>query len=442
MEKKCMNTIIKFPNNEIMELRNRCVFINKSVSILSEAGVRDYYPCIVLYEESTNVPIEYTGYERYLCNLQKSELLKGKTLAKKAYAVCHFLNYVLKNTNINSLSECTNNVIRDFFKSMKKKDGTEYDPLSLEENKGFIIDFLSLYYDSNSDLLHFNYDGDKLKFYKFVKDENNKKICIEGKSKLGLKRKRKTHKKNRILIYEHLDLLLYVAKKYDPELELGIAMQAFSGIREGEVVNVTCGRVKIKPGNFKSHNKIVIGLTEKAPYFQKWDKKTDPGSIKKPREQEVYKDFIFRIKQLYDYHISLMESKGYSVDKDAPLFINKQGKPMTVQTYQNRVRTLFYERFIPALEIYCEQQGTYSENIAYIDAYKNEYPGAHMFRHWFTMYLLTKAKLTQSEIAKWRGDENEKSMIDYVHENDDMICAFRESSFSFQMKLLEDINDI
>lgn len=112
---------------------------------------------------------------------------------------------------------------------------------------------------------------------------------------------------------------------------------------------------------------------------------------------------------------------------------------MTVQTYSDRVKKLFYERFLPSLKRTCELQGTYADNAAFIEAYEIEYPGAHMFRHWFTMYLLTKARLTSGEIMKWRGDSSQESMNDYIHENADLIEIFRESSYTFQSQILEDI---
>uniref|UniRef100_UPI003FEDFAD4 hypothetical protein n=1 Tax=Roseburia hominis TaxID=301301 RepID=UPI003FEDFAD4 len=66
--------------------------MNRAVQVAGEDGELHKYPCIVLYEEETGIPIFYTGLERYLCQLVKSEILNGKTLAAKAYAVCHLLN--------------------------------------------------------------------------------------------------------------------------------------------------------------------------------------------------------------------------------------------------------------------------------------------------------------------------------------------------------------
>lgn len=102
-----MNNVIQFPNSDVKEYRQKCCFMNRAVQVEGEDGELQKYPCIVLYEEETDIPILYTGLERYLCHLVKSELLNGKTLSAKAYAICHFLNYILKETDINSLHECT-----------------------------------------------------------------------------------------------------------------------------------------------------------------------------------------------------------------------------------------------------------------------------------------------------------------------------------------------
>ena len=102
-----MSNVIRFPNSDIKEYRQKCCFMNRAVQVEGEDGELQKYPCIVLYEEETDIPILYTGLERYLCHLVKSELLNGKTLSAKAYAICHFLNYILKETDINSLHECT-----------------------------------------------------------------------------------------------------------------------------------------------------------------------------------------------------------------------------------------------------------------------------------------------------------------------------------------------
>ncbi len=436
-----MNNVIQFLNSDVKEYRHKCCFKNRSVQINDEDGELQKYPCIVLYEEETDIPILYTGLERYLCHLVKSEHLNGKTLSTKAYAICHFLNYILKETKINSLHECTLETIRGFLKSMKTQDdGSKYNKETWLRYRDYVMDFLLMYYIYNRDARPFQYIGEELKTLTIIKDEKyHRKASIVHNSSLHISAPKTTHKKNRILIDGYLDLLIYEAKKYEPDITLGIALGAYAGLREGEVVNVTCGRVQTLRKGFGMVSGIEIDLTDKAPYFKNWSKRTDPGTIKKNRFQKVYNDFISEINELYDYHIASMEVRGFSIGKDDPLFVNKQGNPMTVQTYSDRVKNLFYERFLPSLKMMCERQGTYADNVAFIDSYEIEYPGAHMFRHWFTMYLLTKARLTSGEIMKWRGDSSQESMSDYIYENTDLIKVFRESSYTFQSQILEEI---
>lgn len=436
-----MSNVIRFPNSDVKEYRQKCCFMNRAMQIEGEDGDLQKYPCIVLYEEETDIPIFYTGFERYLCHLIKSELLSEKTLSARAYAICHFLNYMLKKTNANSLHECSLEVIRGFLKSLKMQDnGAEYNKSTWLRYRDYVIDFLVMYYVYNKDSLPFQYIGEELKSLTIVKDAKfHKKVSVAHNASLRVSPPKTIHKKNRILVDGYLDLLLYEAKKYEPDITLGIALGAYAGLREGEVVNLTCGRVQTLRKGFGMVSGIEIDLTDKAPHFKNWNKKTEPGTIKKNRSQKVYNDFISEISDLYDYHIALMESKAIDTSKDAPLFVNRQGNPMTVQTYSNRVKNLFYERFLPSLKIACERQGTYSDNVAFIETYEMEYPGAHMFRHWFTMYLLTKAKLTSGEIMKWRGDSSQESMNDYIHENAHLIDIFRETSYTFQSQILEDI---
>ena len=436
-----MSRVIRISDRSFWRLRRDCVFRNRSVVLSGEDGTPEKYPCIVLYEEATDIPVYYTGLERYLCHLTRGELLDEKSLAIRAYAVCHFLNYLLKETNICSLHECDLDTIRAFLRFKRKKpDGTDYKTDTWTRYRDYLSDFLTFYYECNCEQLPFRYFADELKTV-FQTDERHpgRKRTIRYTT-LHIAAPRTTHKKNRILADGYLELLLYEARKYDPDIALGIAMGAYAGLREGETVNVANGRIKIRRKGFGIVAGIEIDLTEPAPFFAAWKGKTDPGTIKKYRIQRVYNDFTAEFRKIYERHRALMEERGADTGANAPLFVNKQGGPMTVQVYSGRVKELFYKRFIPALKDMCEKRGIYGDHAAFIDAYMEEYPGAHMFRHWFTMYLLTKAGLTSGEIMKWRGDSSQESMNDYIHENQDMIRLFRESSYAFQTRILNDIN--
>lgn len=436
-----MSNVIRMPDRSAKEMRRDWIFRNRPVQVTGENGGWERYPCIVLYEEATDIPICYTGLERYLCHMSKGQLLDIKTLSSRAYAVCHFLNYILWETDVQAVHECTPEMIRDFLKaSRRKQDGKDYNKDTWIRYRDYLTEFLVLYHEHNGDVFRFGYSGSDLKTIVFLQDEEkHRKVSVVYPASLHLKAPRTTHKKNRILVDGYLDLILYEAKKYEPDISLGIALGAYAGLREGEVVNVSFGAIHTLRKGFGLAAGIEIDLTEDAPFFHGWDGKTDPGSIKKYRRQRVYHDFVETVSSLIEFHTASMAARGFDTGSEALVFVNKQGSPMTVQTYSDRVKTLFYQHFMPSLRSTCERQGTYAENAAFIDAYDSEYPGAHMFRHWFTMYLLTKAGLTSGEIMKWRGDSSQESMNEYIHENADMIQLFRETSYAFQSQILEDI---
>jgi integrase len=239
-------------------------------------------------------------------------------------------------------------------------------------------------------------------------------------------------------MYGHLEALLYAAKKYEPMIYLSIALQAYSGLREGEVVNLSFSDISIKR-RMGTVEKISLDLN-KSDKFRMG--KSHTGVIKKPRIQDVYCDFVEDIEDAIEFHKDYLEARGFSTEGDHPLFYNKQGNPMSVTTLQSRIRDLFNDYFLKILKETSDNTEFNGETYAYIEAYDDEYPGAHMFRHWFTMYLITKKKLRPEEVRKWRGDSpNSNSYEEYMHLNYDLIEEYRKTAYSFQERLIEDIYD-
>ncbi len=425
------------------EARKEFAFVCRGtrVSIDSKS---DTIPSILLINNESKIPVCYTGFEKYIFNLVDLELQAGTTLSKKGKAVCAFLNYILRETSLNNLESCALNDIRSFLEYRKKKsEHLEMEADSWRREKNTVLDFLRNYYEVNNKWLDFKCDMSKLQtISKLNGNEQYFRKKYFDNAGLSIKAPRGDLKrKNRLLMYGYLDLLLYEALKYDPDIVLGIALQAYAGLREGEVVNLTCGSYKEIYRNFNSLSAIELNLGRTAPFFQEWNKITPPGSIKVFRIQRVYDHFLNEVQYFYDEHIRRLELKGYDASEDTSLFRNAFGNPMTVQTYSNRVKSLFYKHFLPSLKKTCQESNSWSENTAYIEAYDNEYPGAHMFRHWFTMYLFVKAKLSPAEIMKWRGDTSQISMLTYLHENSDLIEAYRNATYSLQNKILEDIKN-
>lgn len=424
----------------IEDARKDYIFLNKPVAIRRE-GNTVQFPCIGLYRRGViNTPVWYPLYERWYIPIEKAQSMAATTLRKRSTAVCCFLNHFLWETTHSYLYELTLNDMRDFLIAYKtKENGQPRSTIGWEEGVAFVYDFLVAYYVHNKGTFPFSYQYQDLITERVVRNERSRrKTVIREYHYLSVKPPKQTTMKHRLLLYGYLDFILFECEKYDPELTFAIALQAYAGLREGEIVNLTYSRIALQDGGYGRIGKITLDLTSPAPHAY-WDKDTEFGNIKVLRKQMVYPDFNEAILKLYDAHTARHQSMGFQVVGDAPVFINKQGNPMSVSTYKGRVKDLFYMRFLPALKKASELAGSWAIDAPYIEAFEDDYPGAHAFRHWFTMYLFQRARLTLDEISKWRGDRNRDSMLDYLHINADMLEAYSSTAHTFQRSWLEEV---
>ncbi len=420
--------------------RKAGIFINRSVQLRTEDGGVKKFPCIVLCERDTGIPVGYPLYERWYLRLPETSQLSSESMRKKAFHVCSFLNYILWSTKCKSVNEVEINDLRGFLRSYRETDdGGQRSREDWERCIGDVYDFLSFYQECNKEILTFGYDASRLIRSETIKDSKNKKTVLKKYNYFAVEPPRKTVRKNRLLARGYLDMILHECEKYAPMIVLGVALQAYGGLREGEVVNLTRSSLRLNYGGFGKIDGININLQEHAPFAIKNNRKSDFGHIKILRDQRIYEDFVPNVLKYYKEHESLLSYHKASEQPDAPLFINKYGRPMSVQTYTATIKDIFIKHFLPDLKKLCLETGTWAENAPYIEAYEKEYPGAHMFRHWFTMYLLQETHLKEDEISDLRGDSSPDSMFDYIHVNAEVIRCFRGSGFRFQKKILEEI---
>ena len=442
-----MSKIVAFSTKEIE--RKNYIFRNRSVRIPAENIL---FPCIGLYDQQTDILVASPGYERWYLQLSKTIAQRSPTLQKKAFNICAFLNFLLWHTKCDSLNEVSVDILRDFLIDFRETtDGDQRDPASWEKGITDVYNFLETYQKCNPHL-QYSYSAEDLITTTVVRNMGfGRKTVVRETNKFFVKPSKKTKKKNRYLLEGYLALLLFEAQKYDPMIALGIACQAYGGLREGEVVNLTRSSLQMIDTGFGHIGAIKIDLTDEAVFAKEYQGKCEFGYIKKYRVQQIYPDFISQIVELYDEHDSLLGLKQAADNPDAPLFVNAQGKPMTVDSYCGRVETLFRDYFVPALKKTCIADGSWAENAPFIEAWEDkvspdgkkirgEFPGCHMFRHWFTMYLLGNTTLSRDEIAHvWRGDSSSEAMDAYIHVNAQMINLYKNAVFTFQQSILEEI---
>lgn len=428
------------PFYRIQEERKNYIFINNSVTIC-RAGENVQFPCIALYRKGIEpVPVRYPLFERWYIPVDRAEAMATATMRKRSAAVCAFLNYLLWETKCSQIHEITLNDIYGFLISYKtKENGQLRSGLGWDEGIAFVYEFLGSYYDHNKEVLQFSYKYEDLVTAYAVRNESTGRQAVAVEyNHLSVKAPKKLTKKNRLLLFGYLEFFLWECEMYDPELTLGVALQAYAGIREGEVVNLTYDRIILRYGGFGRISDVILDLTAPAP-FALDQRKTDFGKIKVPRKQMVYPDFVEKMRKLYDKHMDRHNTMGCETTGNNAVFLNRWKKPMSVDTYKGRVKKLFYEHFLPDLKKASEQMGTWAIDAPYIEAFEEDYPGAHAFRHWFTMYLFQRAQLTHDEISKWRGDKSQESMLTYIHVNADMLESFKMSAHTFQRSWLEEV---
>lgn len=433
-----MTNIIHF--SSLKEERKRYIFQNKPVTV---ARIDDtiQFPCICLFRKGEeNIPVWYPVLERWYIPANGAETMAASTLRKRSCAVCAFLNYFLWETDYSYIHEITLNDIRHFLFAYKTKaDGKTRSGLGWDEGVSFVLGFLASYYMHNKDLFVFSYKYEDLITEHVVRNESTgRKMIVNEYNHLSVKTPKSLTKKNRLLLFGYLDFFLFECEKYDPELTLAVALQAYAGLREGEIVNLTYNRINLQYAGFGSIGDITMNLMSSAPFANK-PRKADFGNIKVIRKQAVYPDFIDTVLRIYNEHMAAHNAMGCDTSGDAPVFLNKWKKAMSVDTYKARVKALFYKHFLPDLKVASEKMGTWAIDAPYIEAFEEDYPGAHAFRHWFTMYLFQRAKLTTDEISKWRGDNSRESMLTYIHVNADMLESFKKAAHTFSRAWLEEI---
>lgn len=419
--------------------RDKYCFTVESTTIVNEDMQQERRYCITLADKDTDIPLVFTGLEHFLTNSRNGyRHFAPENMREKCIIITTFLNFLLANSE-HDLCEVNIGDIHNYLVHIKNTvDGNTRTISGWRKYRDLVYGWIQSIDETVPGFFQ-DLDTDKLYKSKIIAGRPVK-VYADCSVNINSMRSREAHKKNRVIGRRHMQLLVDCAKKYDPEIALALMLQAYAGLREGEVCNLTNGSFDIDYMLGKVSG-IKIDLTHDAPWIQN-SREKNLSRIKKYREQKVYMDFLDKVKAAYEDHINRHSING-DIDDDVPydiqpLFICK-GKPMSISTYRARVKRLFYRYFLPSLKRICDEGDVYDENAAFIHAYEEEYPGAHMCRHWFTMYLLTVANLEREQVSMWRGDKCMQSIDDYIHVNADMIDLYEQCTVRFQEEIVRKV---
>lgn len=406
--------------------RENYVFMNIP-GMVSTVDGKHRYPRIVLCDVATNNVVWKTRYEKYIIEDYPSCDYPDETIRKYAFCVVRFLNWMLHETSLPGLSALDKESLRIYFEHESKVSTPDY----WTTIKRSVDRFLLKVIDCNKNTRFCINPDDLVTKTSHYGINKELKLAIIEKPEyqaLGAMDPLKEKYKNGFLPYEFLAPFLFILEMYHPELVLAAQFQAYGGLSEGEVVNLSFDRIDITYFITGDTPLFSIDLSKPAEFWKTYNYsgKTNPGKIRELRKQRIFPDFVRHVIDSYKKHINLMKERGLPTTGSHPLFLGGRGKPMTERRYSQTIQETFNKYFIPYLrDNVCNEEGK-----ELLRSYEHEYPGTRMLRHWFTMYLISIVKegerdLDEYDVMDWICEPTFRNFRRYTYENAERIKAFK-----------------
>jgi len=395
--------------------------------LVTEEGL-SYVRSFIVIKNGYGVIVRFTRLHRFV-GTGKGKIYKPLYSDENArmHYVCRMLNHILienrEKNHVDHVFQIDRQMLQEFFSSYAleaKADGSHRSRQSIEKCVHVIIDFF--------DHLIYSY-GSYVKMTRqdlYIEKEvrsftgRNKTARLPSFEVRGVPEYREIF---RDIPTKALQEMLNLSVRYYPEIAFALGLQAFAGLRPGEVCNVRQQTSSKGPGILFTYRdasliKVQIDLTHE--YAMRSDG-VICGRIKKERNQGVYPAFLNAFEILYRFHLDYLKGKRFEKDY-APMFINSKGMAMTYNDYYGRFRQLTDQHLRPLMlhssDPECRIFGQLlCENTL----------SPHALRHWFSVQLALRGE----EIAQlqfWRGDTNPQSAFDYLQNKGELISELARSN--------------
>ena len=308
---------------------------------------------------------------------------------ERLYHICSMLNYVLieqyAKFEIDHIFHIDYEAVMCFFQSYAyelSSDGKFRSRASIErcvENITAFFHRLKRYYGSEVLLDTSELYTEKIIFSKTGRRILKKSPIFQVK---GIAQYREIFRDIPTKVFK---ILLNLAFRYTPDIAFAICLQAFAGLRAGEVCNVRqegspLGSGLIFTKMSTAVKKIEIDVTRE---IQLRSDRVSVGRIKKERKQCVYPPFIKAFCAAYEHHKKFLAERTFETDY-APMFVTSKGLAMTYKVYQ--------ERFYSLVDNHLRQELLHSgdsECVVYGQLLYENRLGLHSLRHWFGKATMT-----------------------------------------------------
>ena len=352
----------------------------------------------------------------------------------KLHYICMMLNYVLIDNygrfNIDHVFKVTRDALECFFRdyaAAQMSNGKHRGEQSVEKCVYAVTAFfwkLRLKFGGYIQLTKEDLYTEKTVYNKYGKFKKRKLPAFQVR---GIPQVSDTFRE---LPTKAFKILLNLAFRYAPDIAFAICLQAFAGLRAGEVCNVRqegnpagSGLIFTWIGNRTM--KAEIDLTRELPM------RSDGvicGKIKKERKQCVYPPFLEAFTSAYEHHKRFLLTRLFE-EEYRPMFINSRGMAMTYDDYARRFAALVDNHYRPVL-LECDDPECriYGQLL-----YENRL-GLHALRHWYSVQLVLHGE-DIAQIQYWRGDKNPESAFAYLQDKGDLVSEL-ESANEFLAEIL------
>lgn len=398
---------------------NRCKYGVYSVQAELDTG-ETYRKSFIVLRDKYGLITRFTRLEDY------SGLYAGKTYRpitadaeKKLHYICRMLNFCLirngQRYGIRHVFGITKDMLEEFFCDYaleEKSDGSHKGSYSIDKCVRAVTEFMGnlvkrygAYMKVSIDELYTEMESYSRPGKRAISKCPNFQVPMINEVKSIF----------RDIPTEAFEVMLPLAFRYAPDIAFGICLQAFAGLRAGEVCNVRQEASPLGPGIVFTRipgrvTKIEIDLSKEMTLRSDG---VSVGRIKKERYQCVYPVYLDVVLRAYEMHMNYLDSIEYEKEY-APMFVNQRGMAMTYKNYLERFQCFVEKYFRPELlKSEDPMLRLYGQLL-----YENRL-SPHALRHWYTVQLVLKNE-DIGNIQFWRGDKSPQSAFTYLQNKGDL----------------------
>lgn len=375
----------------------------KRLTIIENEGLERHFMFIVLVNQ-TNKKMKVCGYSTYFFGELMSNRIE--TLEYHAKIIVLFLNYVMfekyESYQIKDITELEiehgNNFLRDY---LQGRIGNENKTQETVDKAGRILTRFYFHltktmggmkYLQKSDF----YVGTILKQKKVEEYVESIFITLDS---LYIPPQRIKH-----IPIDIFQEMLDVCDDFYPHLKLALCLQAFGGLRSGEVCNVT----RYNTNYSMYHNDMGWFTIDLRFKVQMRTDGKNVGGIKKPRVQPIHPIFLSVFQAVWKEHMKLIEGLD---NPYGAIFLNRDHEAMLQSSYD-----VFFKKIITIVIQRLSHKADFKSS-SQAKMLMSGRIGTHVLRHFFTQFLNRMSKDTLKspvELAYWRGDSSLDTAISYL----------------------------